>query len=115
MSTHKNTWKARERQIASFFYTKRTPLSGGNSGITRSDSLSDTFFVEAKLREKHATCSLYRDTAKLAKLEGKIPVVALTEKGREGFLIVVDSRHFLKLLCKYLIIRARTRLKPRTK
>ena len=28
-------WKRREREVASFFNGSRTPLSGGNSKITR--------------------------------------------------------------------------------
>ena len=39
------TWKARERQVARFFNTNRTPLSGGSSRHTRSDSLHKDLFV----------------------------------------------------------------------
>ncbi len=92
--THRNTWKARERQVAEFFGTTRTPLSGGNSGHTRSDTLHERLFVEQKLRAKHAVISLWDETKELAKKEGKVPVVTLAEKGRPGFWIMVHAADF---------------------
>ncbi len=89
--TSRNTWKQRERQIALYFGTKRTPLSGGNSRHTRSDSLHPRLFVESKLRVKHSAVSLWRKTADLARAEGKTPVIALCEKHRPGFWIMVHS------------------------
>ncbi len=92
--TSRNTWKARERQIAKFFKTKRTPLSGGNSGHTRSDTLHNRLFIEQKLRQKHAVISLWDKTKELAKKENKDPVVTLAEKGRPGFWIMVHASDF---------------------
>lgn len=86
------TWKHDERKIASMFGTKRTPLSGGNSGHTRSDTLHPDLFIEVKRRQKHALVELYRDTAKLAKLENKIPMVCpVMPQGRER-LVLLDIR-----------------------
>lgn len=85
------TWKAVERKIASFFGTLRTPLSGGNSGHTRSDSRHPVLFVEAKHRTKHTAVTLWDSVKKLAIKENKIPVVCLNEKGRPGFWIMVHS------------------------
>ena len=93
-STAKNTWKARERQVAEFFGTRRTPLSGGNGGQTRSDTLHGELFVEQKLRAKHSAITLWDETKKLAAKEGKIPVVTLAEKGRPGFWVLVHSSAF---------------------
>ena len=83
------TWKHREREVAKLFRTTRTPLSGGGSKHTRSDSLSKALFVEQKHRRRHAVLSLYDQTAKLAKLEGKLPVVTLTEHRREGVFVIL--------------------------
>ena len=88
---NKSNWKGRERQIAEFFGTRRTPLSGGNSGHTRSDTLHKLLFIEAKQRKKHTAVTLWDETDLLARAEGKIPVVALTEKGRRGFWLVIHS------------------------
>jgi hypothetical protein len=85
------TWKARERKIAAFFGCKRTPLSGGNSGHTRSDSLHDLLFIEQKHRKRHAVINLWKATKELADNENKIPVVTLSEKGRHGFYIMCHS------------------------
>ena len=88
-TTSKSTWKQFERDVASFFHSKRTPLSGGNSGITRSDTRSEHFFVEAKLRAKFQLYTLFKETKKLAQSENKIPIVAIREKGKQGFLLLV--------------------------
>ena len=85
------TWKKIEQKVASFFGSKRTPLSGGNSGHTRSDSLHPVLYIETKYRVVHSAVRLWRTTATLADLEEKIPVVALAEKGSRGFWLVIHS------------------------
>jgi len=82
------TWKSRERQIAARFGSKRTPLSGGNSGHSRSDSLHKSLFIEAKHRKKHTVISLWEATKILAEKESKVPVIALTQHGKQGFWIM---------------------------
>ena len=90
--THKGTWKRREREQAGFFGAKRVPLSGSNSGHnTSSDSLHPTIYLECKHRAKHSAITLWDDTAAKAKAEGKVPVVAMSEKGRQGFWLLVHS------------------------
>lgn len=84
-------WKAFERRVALFFGTVRNALSGGNSKITRSDSLHKELFIECKQRKKHAVISLWDKTKILAEKENKIPVVCLSEKNRSGFWILVHS------------------------
>lgn len=102
MSTSRSTWKSRERQAAAMFGSERTPLSGGNSKITRSDSLHGDLFVETKLRRHHAVFSLFREVEKLAAAESKTPVAVLAEKGKPGFLIVCrpESIHLLHHVMK---------------
>jgi hypothetical protein len=88
MATHKSTWKARERKIAAAFGTTRTPMSGGASGHTRSDTLHRRLFIEAKLRVKHSAVTLWDGTKELAGKEDKTPVVVLAEKNRPGFWVM---------------------------
>ena len=90
-------WKRREREVAHYFNGIRTPLSGGNSKITKADVIHDELFVECKLRAKHSVVSLWDDTSKLAKDEGKTPVIALCEKNRPGFWVMVHSSDLDKL------------------
>ena len=90
-------WKRREREVATYFNGERTSLSGINSKITRADVIHDELFVECKLRAKHSVVSLWDDTAKLAKDENKIPVIALCEKNRPGFWIMVHSNDLVKI------------------
>lgn len=86
---NKSNWKGFERKVAKFFGTERTPLSGGNSKHTRSDTLHDTLFVECKKRKSMSVVKLYDSVRRLAKKEGKYPVVAITETGRRGYLLVI--------------------------
>ena len=90
-------WKKRVREVAGDFNGQRTPLSGGNGKITRADVIHDSLFIECKLRAKHTVVTLWDQTAKLAKLEGKTPVIALCEKNRPGFWIMVHSSDLDKL------------------
>jgi hypothetical protein len=90
-------WKNRERDVANYFNGKRTPLSGGHGKVTRADVIHEDLFIECKLRAKHTVISLWDDTAKLAKEEGKTPVIALCEKNRPGFWVMVHSSDLNKL------------------
>ena len=42
-------------------------------------------------KKKHSVISLWDKTSKLARDEGKIPIVALCQKHRKGFWIVVKD------------------------
>lgn len=92
------TWKSRERKIASFFGTKRTPLSGGNSGQTRADTLHERLFIEAKHRKAHSVVTLWRATKEKASKEKKLPVVALSEHNKPGFWVLVHSSDIEEVL-----------------
>ncbi len=95
--TARRTWKKRESDVANFFQGQRTPLSGGNSKVTRSDVIHDNLLIECKLKKKHTAISLWDATNVLAKKEGKTPVIALCEKARPGFWIMVHSSDLEKL------------------
>ena len=86
------SWKAFERRVARFFGCQdRNPLSGTNSKHTASDTLHEELFIECKQRERYAAVRLWEESKKLALREGKIPVVAVSEKGRPGFWLLVHS------------------------
>ena len=72
---NRNTWKQGERRIAELFGTRRTPLSGGNSGHTRSDTLHKELFIEVKHSKKYPKEILVNKTFKEAKNEAKIPLL----------------------------------------
>ena len=96
--TARRTWKKRESNVADFFHGQRTPLSGGNSKVTRSDVIHDELFIECKLKKKHSVVSLWDETKKLADKEGKTPVIALCEKERPGFWIMLHSSDLNKVI-----------------
>lgn len=85
------SWKQFERRVARFFGSERTALSGGNSKVTRSDSLHPSLFIEAKQRQRFAAVRLWDATKRLADREAKTPVVCLSEKGRPGFWILIHA------------------------
>ena len=97
--TSKSAWKSFERLVASFFGTKRVPLSGSNSGHgTNSDSLHPKIYIECKVRGKISLWSLFTDTENKAKVEGKVPVVAIKQKGERGYLLIIRPDDLEKLV-----------------
>lgn len=96
--TSKECWKSFERTVASYFGTKRVPLSGSNSGHgTNSDSLHDKLYIECKVRGKISLWQLFIDTENKAKVEKKLPVVAIKQKGQKGYLLVIRPEHLEKI------------------
>lgn len=82
-------WKAAERRVAKAFGSVRTPLSGGNSRHTGSDSLHRRLFIETKYGERYkAVVNLWDRSKKIANKERKIPMVAIVRPGRHGFWIL---------------------------
>ena len=106
--TSRNTWKQRERDIADDFDTKRNPLSGSMSGHSSSDSLSETFYLESKLRAKPGGWNLFMDTRDKAKRENKIPIVILSKKYHKDKIAMVDYDFLLGLLEKSGYIGGKT-------
>lgn len=84
----RGSWKRVEGKVAARFGTERTPLSGGNSKITRSDTLSKDKYIEVKSRKTWAIFTLFRDTAEKAKKEKKTPMLVLHETGKHLYLKV---------------------------
>lgn len=96
--TSKSSWKGFERTVANYFGTRRVPLSGSNSGHgTNSDSLHPKLYIECKVRSKIALWQLFVDTEKKAKVENKIPVVAIKQKGEKGYLLVMRPEDLEKI------------------
>lgn len=97
-ATSKTTWKAFERLVANFFGTRRVPLSGSNSGHgTNSDSLHPKLYIECKVRGKISLWQLFIDTENKAKVENKLPVVAIKQKGEKGYLLVMRPDDLTKI------------------
>ena len=95
--TANNTWKALERKCAKLLGGHRNPLSGGASRHTRGDIIHPTLYVECKLRQKLSIWSWFKDTAEKAKVEHKMPLLVIKEKGKKGELVVLDIHDFVEL------------------
>lgn len=97
-ATSKSCWKTFERIVANYFGTRRVPLSGSNSGHgTNSDSLHPKLYIECKVRNKIALWQLFVDTEKKAKVEDKVPIVAVKQKGEKGYLLVMRPEDLEKI------------------
>jgi hypothetical protein len=96
-------WKAFERRVAKFFSGpngQRNPGSGGFSlsqTKTKADVIHPDLFIECKQRVRHSVVRIWDKAQKDAKKEDKPVVVALSEKGRRGFWIMVHSDDFDKV------------------
>jgi hypothetical protein len=101
MSLNSN-WKIFERSVAKVFGTKRTPLSGGNSGHSRSDSLHADFFISCKYAQASAIHTLYDEENPKAVAEEKIPVLCLKRARTKHFLIAVLSTDLLEFCTLFL-------------
>jgi hypothetical protein len=98
-------WKAFERRVAHWWATARNALSGGNSKITRSDTLDPMLFIDCKQRAKHPIISGrdgYDEIAARARVEMKVPVLVLGEKNREGFWLLFHERDAVKVAIEVL-------------
>jgi hypothetical protein len=91
------SWKQAERRGAAAFGTVRNSLSGGNSKLTRSDTLHRTLYIEQKYGKRHAVWTLYDDTRKKSKREQKLPVLLIHRTGSPGFLVVCHIDHLIRV------------------
>lgn len=90
-------WKAFERRIAKSLGTVRTPLSGGASRHTTSDTLHPDLYVECRYRASSALFRWWFVVRQSAIKERKVPIMAMHLKGAKKSLAVIEWRIFLKL------------------
>jgi hypothetical protein len=102
-STHRRTWQRSEGRAAILFGCRRQfgSGSGGRGDLTASDSTHPRLFIESKLRDRHAARTLHDATKKRAVWEGKTPVLALFDKNRPGFLLVVHCDDLAVVLTEF--------------
>jgi len=97
--TARSTWKNHERTAARFFGAERVMGSGALPG-TSSDSDHPSIYIESKLRRQWALWSLFRETERKAQRESKVPVLAIREKGRHGWLLVCRPKDLQRVAGK---------------
>lgn len=95
-------WKRNERKAAALFGSKRNSLSGGNSKLSRSDSIHPRLFLECKQAKRHAVWTLYDEVRPKARKEKKIPVVVLRRNRSPGMLLCIHSDHIETVLKELL-------------
>lgn len=95
-------WKVFERRVAEFFGSTRTPLSGGNGKVTRSDTFHPSFFLDAKLREGFVHHTILSDIKGKAKKEDKIPVLCTQKKRSPSFVVSLDKDDLTEFAITFL-------------
>ncbi len=109
MSTHRSTWKARERQAAAIFGAKRNVLSGssGRSDRDTSDSTHERLHIEVKLRQRHSIFELWRKCNPRETTAGpdKTSVLMLAEKHHESFLVCVLATELEALFEEWAVVQ----------
>jgi hypothetical protein len=95
-------WKRLELRVAKLFNTNRTPLSGGNSRHSRSDSLHDDLFISCKYSQKSALQSLYDEENPKAVAEDKLPVLCTFKAKAKQFMVSVASTDLEEFAIKFL-------------
>jgi len=105
--THRSTWKAAERKVAAYFDAIRISLSGSNNqqAQTSSDTDSEDFYIEVKYRQRFSVLTLFHDVIQKAKKEKKLPLLALVEKGKPGFFLVLRQKDLDELVKRVLEMR----------
>lgn len=92
-SSIRRKWKIQEQRIAEKFGTRRTPLSGSNSGHdTTSDTLHKRLYIEVKHRKHMYPLKLLSEIAPKARAEGKIPVLALKSSDVADDVFLIRSK-----------------------
>lgn len=98
MTTQSKAWKVFERRVAAELGTFRTPLSGGSSRHTRSDTLHSDLYVEVKwsgIINNHGGKQItikrkvLMDALKFAKDEGKAPMIVFGFKQQTDMWAII--------------------------
>ena len=89
----KALWKNFERFIADIFCTTRTPLSGGNGKVTRSDTFHNKLFLSMKYTASNnkGLRDLVDEEREKAHAENKIAVCVIGEAGDRANSLVVQN------------------------
>lgn len=95
-------WKSFERYISGIFRTTRNALSGGNSKLTRSDSLHPKLFISCKYtRNNHKTLrTLVAEERDKAVKENKTAVCVIGEFDDRANAIVVIHLQDIHTFCE---------------
>ena len=89
----RNRSKTDERRLGKYFGVGRTPLSGGNSGHTRSDTLHPRLYLEAKGSEDMRLFSLFNKCREQTKT---CPMLVLSEDQFGPVLLCINSMDLLR-------------------
>ena len=94
-------WKRAERKGATLLGTTRTPLSGGSSRHTRSDTLHPVIYLEMKYRKEFAVVSQIRREEVKAKKEGKVAVLGFQQRGLKTRYYLINEK-LMAILMEHL-------------
>ena len=95
-------WKQFERAVARFFGCERT---GPMQEKDANDINHDCLHVQCKHSKKHAIVSVWDAAKAVADKAGKIPCVAIKQKGRHGWFIMMKAEDLTAVANQRLIVK----------
>jgi hypothetical protein len=104
--TARRTWHRSESGAADMLGARRQVCSGSSrrDDVTCSDWTYERPFIESTLRSKHTVLTLRDNVRRQAAKEGKIPVLALHDKHRPRFVLVIHSDDPAIVLAEYAAV-----------
>ena len=88
------TWKKFERTVASYFGVRRT---GPMQEKDANDIDHPVIHCQCKHSKRHAIATVWDAAKKVADKSNKIPVVAIKQKGRHGFWLLIHESSLLEV------------------
>lgn len=106
--TSKSAWARAESSLAAIFGARRRVLSGSanRADIDGDDSTHDRLYLESKLRASWSVWTLWYATKTRAVKAGKVPVLGLRQKRKQGALIVVHQDDLAEMAAEFLAARS---------
>ena len=90
-------WKDAEYRAAEALGGQRIALSGGRGAKSKGDVELPGWYVEVKYRKLFSIFSQFLEVEKVAKKEGKNPLLIITERNRHGQLAIMRIDDFATL------------------
>lgn len=108
------SWKARERQGASFFGTTRKPVSGRQHDKDGDDGEHPRLHIQSKHRQSHAVVAIWDAAKKQALKSGKTPVVILSVHKRPGQWLLIKDEDLAMVACEHQMSLGWVQIDPKT-
>jgi len=99
---HRRTWQKFEQKMGEWFGGSRSgPMQAKNAN----DIKHDFIHCQCKAAKRHAILTVWREASEEAKKDGKIPVVAIREKGKRGDFLLIKKEDLVAVANQRILAR----------